>query len=605
MPGRFVVRRAVSSVVGSAAAFFRKGSAGVLFFCAALSTNAAPTLRIAYLDSFSPDFYVSVYAPTVQYLKKTLPQYRFESVEMTPPVTDSELTSRHPDFLFASSGACGLFAKSQSLDLLSVRAASSDASPGPAAGSVFVVRADSDIHSVADLAHKKAAAAHAQAFSGWLTGLDRIAREGFDPKTFFASVLFTDYGYPDILSRVSVGDVDVGLVSLCELENAARRHSVDPEKLRIIGNLAKKSETCARSTELFPGAAVAAFPTAPAAAVKDVTRALLAMPVQTDWEWTSARNMKGIDEFLEHLHLGPYAYLEEWSFDALIKRFAGEILLVLALILAVIYHIVRTDKLVAQRTQELRETLEQRDRLAEKTRETQAVLSLFERRSIVSELSTMFAHEMKQPAANLVNYAAGLTMLARRRPADTVTKRETAALAAVSREAKRIADIVERVRAYAKHEPVKHESVNLADVVRETVENFRLARGTSVTITSDVDPTLTVTGDRVSLELLFLNLIRNADRALKATADPRIRITSDIRGGTLQVTVADNGPGVDEAKLRLLGRATGGAHPEGLGLGLTIAAGIAEVHGGHLEFSRNEDGGLSAAVCFPVTETLS
>lgn len=605
MPGRFVVRRAVSSVVGSAAAFFRKGSAGVLFFCAALSTNAAPTLRIVYLDSYSPDFYVSVYAPTVQYLKKTLPQYRFESVEMTPPVTDSELTSRHPDFFFASSGAWGLFAKSQSLDLLSVRAASSDASPGPAAGSVFVVRADSDIHSVADLAHKKAAAAHAQAFSGWLTGLDRIAREGFDPKTFFSSVLFTDYGYPDILSRVSVGDADVGLVSLCELENAARRHSVNPEKLRVIGNLAEKSETCARSTELFPGAAVAAFPTAPAAAVKDVTRALLAMPVQTDWEWTSARNMKGIDEFLEHLHLGPYAYLDDWSLNALIKRFAVEILLILALILAVIYHIVRTDKLVAQRTQELRETLEQRDRLAEKTRETQAVLSLFERRSIVSELSTMFAHEMKQPAANLVNYAAGLTMLARRRPADTVTERETAALAAVSREAKRIADIVERVRAYAKHEPVKRESVNLADVVRETVENFRLARGTSVTISSDVDPTLTVTGDRVSLELLFLNLIRNADRALKATADPRIRITSDIRGGTLQVTVEDNGPGVDEAKLRLLGRATGGAHPEGLGLGLTIAAGIAEVHGGHLEFSRNEDGGLSAAVCFPVTETLS
>ena len=468
-----------------------------------------------------------------------------------------------------------------------------------------MVRADSDIHSVADLAGKKAAAAHAQAFSGWLTGLDRIAREGFDPKTFFSSVLFTDYGYPDILSRVSVGDADVGLVSLCELENAARRHSVDPEKLRVIGNLAEKSETCARSTELFPGAAVAAFPTAPAAAVKDVTRALLAMPVQTDWEWTSARNMKGIDEFLEHLHLGPYAYLDDWSLNALIKRFAVEILLILALILAVIYHIVRTDKLVAQRTQELRETLEQRDRLAEKTRETQAVLSLFERRSIVSELSTMFAHEMKQPAANLVNYAAGLTMLARRRPADTVTERETAALAAVSREAKRIADIVERVRAYAKHEPVKHESVNLSDIIRETIENFRLARGTSVTITSDVDSALTVTGDRVSLELLFLNLIRNADRALKATPDPRIRITSDIRGGTLQVTVADNGPGVDEAKLRLLGRATGGAHPEGLGLGLTIAAGIAEVHGGHLEFSRNEDGGLSAAVCFPVTETFS
>ena len=586
----------------SVVAFLRKGSVGLLLLGTAVSLPAADTLRIAYLDSFSPDFYVSVYAPTVQYLKKALPQYRFESVEMRPPVTDTELAAVSPDFLFASSGAYGLFAKSQSLDLLTVRAASSDASPGPAAGSVFVVRADSDSHSVADLAGKKAAAAHAQAFSGWLTGLDRIAREGFDPKTFFSSVLFTDYGYPDILSRVSVGDADVGLVSLCELENAARRHSVAPEKLRVIGNLADKNEACDRSTELFPGAAVAAFPSAPAAAVKDVTRALLAMPVQTDWEWTSARNMKGIDEFLEHLHLGPYAYLDDWSIHALIKRFATEILLVLALILAVIYHIVRTDKLVKQRTQELRETLEQRDRLAEKTRETQAVLSLFERRSIVSELSTMFAHEMKQPAANLVNYAAGLTILARRRPADTVTERETAALAAVSREAKRIADIVERVRAYAKHEPVKHESVNLADVIRETVENFRLARGSSVTISSDVDPTLTVTGDRVSLELLFLNLIRNADRALKTTANPHIRIVSIRTADALLLTVADNGPGVDDAKLQVLGHAAGGAHPEGLGLGLTIAAGIAEVHGGHLEFSRNAEGGLSATVHFPLTK---
>lgn len=147
--------------------------------------------------------------------------------------------------------------------------------------------------------------------------------------------------------------------------------------------------------------------------------------------------------------------------------------------------------------------------------------------------------------------------------------------------------------------------MNLADVIRETVGNFRLARGTSVTITSDVDPTLTVTGDRVSLELLFLNLIRNADRALKTTANPHIRITSVRTADALLLTVSDNGPGVDEAKLQVLGHAAGGAHSEGLGLGLTIAAGIAEVHGGHLEFSRNEDGGLSAAVCFPITEALA
>ncbi len=555
------------------------------------------TLKIAYLDSFSPDFYVEVYAPTVQHLKKALPQYRFESVELQPPASEGELAARKPDFIFASSGAYGLFAKALALDLLTVRSSTSG-EPGPAAGCAFVVRTDSPIQTIADLKGKRAAGASPQAFSGWLTGLDRIAREGFDPARFFSDTVFTDYGFPDILSRVLVGDADVGLVSLCELERAEARRSVEPGSLRVVGAIQGPNEACARSTELFPGAAIAALPEAPSTAVKDVTMALLSMPARNHWEWTSASHVAGIDQFLEHLHLGPYAYLDDWSPAALLKRYATEILLVLALLAAALYHIIRTDKLVAQRTRELRETLAQRDRIAEKARQTQAMLSLFERRSIVSELSTMFAHEMKQPAANLVNYAAGLTMLAKRRPAGEASDRELAALAAVSREARRMADIVERVRAYAKHEPLKHEAVSLASVIDETVANFRLSHGIRAAIETTVPDDLTIQGDRLSLELLFLNLIRNADRALAQVADPRIRVTGARRDHEVRITVEDNGPGVDDERLAQLGRAAGAAHPEGLGLGLTIAAGIAEVHNGHLEFTRSPAGGLAATARF-------
>ena len=573
-------------------------ASGLLYSASSEAALHAPeTLRIAYLDSFSPDFYVEVYAPTVQHLKKALPQYRFESVELQPPVSEGELAAQKPDFVFSSSGAYSIFAKPLALDLLTVRSSSTgDASP--AAGCAFVVRADSPIKTIADMAGRRAVAASPQAFSGWLTGLDRIAREGHDPAKFFSESLFTDYGYPDVLSRVLVGDADVGLVNLCELERAEARRSVVPGSLRVVGNIARQNESCARSTELFPGAAIAALPTAPNAAVKDVTMALLSMPSRDHWEWTSASHVAGIDQFLEHLHLGPYAYLDDWSPAALMKRYATEILLCLALITAALYHIIRTDKLVAQRTQELRETLAQRDRIAEKARKTQAMLSLFERRSIVSELSTMFAHEMKQPAANLVNYAAGLTMLARRRPAGETSERELAALAAVSREARRMADIVERVRAYAKHEPQKREAVNLSSVIAETVENFRLSHGAGAAIETAVPVDLTLQGDRVSLELLFLNLIRNADRALAKVEHPLIRVTGEQRDHEVRITVEDNGPGVGDEQLAQLGRAAGASHPEGLGLGLTIAAGIAEVHNGHLEFTRSKAGGLAATARF-------
>ena len=64
-----------------------------------------PVVRIGLVDTFSPEFYINTYAATVQYLKRQLPQYRFESVEFAndSAVTPQEVSKL--DFLVSSAGA--------------------------------------------------------------------------------------------------------------------------------------------------------------------------------------------------------------------------------------------------------------------------------------------------------------------------------------------------------------------------------------------------------------------------------------------------------------------------------------------------------------------
>ena len=74
--------------------------------------DVRPIVRIGLVDTFSPGFYINTYAPTVQYLKKRLPQYRFESVEFA---NDAALTKENVqglDFLVSSAGTSAFVPKS-------------------------------------------------------------------------------------------------------------------------------------------------------------------------------------------------------------------------------------------------------------------------------------------------------------------------------------------------------------------------------------------------------------------------------------------------------------------------------------------------------------
>ncbi len=553
-----------------------------------------PVVRIGLVDTFSPEFYIDTYAATIQYLKRRLPQYRFESVEFANESKLTPQTAQGIDFLVSSAGTFGIRAQELGAEHIVIRKRSDVKNASRSVAAVFVARSDNKrINTLEDMRNQRASATQASSFDGWLIAQDEIAQAGFSPENFFSSVQFTEYNYPDVISRVLVGQVDVGVLTRCQLERLQEQGLVDAASVKVINEKEAPDEPCRRSTELYPAEVIAVFPHTDPELAKAVTIALLQMP-EAGWEWVTVNDLVNISGLMERLSLGSFAYQREFTLKALARRYSREIILAAALAAAALFHILRVDALVMQRTRELVQMVREKEALLERMKKTQQYLQLLERNTIVSQLSSLFAHEMKQPVTNIINYAAGVAMLRKSGRGDAPAIDQ--ALSAINDQARRMAQIVDRVRAYAKHEPLTKTDCRLADIVRTTLENFRLAQKTVSAIKVDVPEAIHVSADPVALELLFLNLVRNAERAAAGNPAPEVLIKGRVDGHLTRVTVSDNGPRVPQELFAQLSRVGGVESSQGLGMGLAIAKGIAENHNGHLEFSRSETGGLAVTL---------
>lgn len=558
-----------------------------------------PVVRIGLVDTFSPEFYINTYAATVQYLKRQLPQYRFESVEFA---NDSAVTPQEVsrlDFLVSSAGTFGIRGPELGAEHIVIRKRSDVNNASRSVAAVFVTRADNArINSLQDMRHKRVTATNPASFDGWLIAQDELAQAGFSPENFFSTIQFTEYNYPDVISRVLIGQADVGVLTRCQLERYEQQGLVAPGAVKVINGKDEADEPCRRSSDLYPAEVIAVFPHTDPELAKAVTIALLQMPEndsgEVSWEWVTVNDMVNISGLMERLSLGSFAYQREFTIEALAHRYSRELILIAALIAATLFHIFRVDRLVMQRTRELVQTVKEKEALLERMKRTQQYLQLLERNTIVSQLSSLFAHEMKQPVTNIINYATGLEML--RKSGRDNTAAVDQALTAINDQAHRMAQIVDRVRAYAKHEPQTKSECLLSDIVSTMLENFRMAQKSVSSIVVDVPNTIRVSAEPVALELLLLNLVRNAERAAAAGPSPQVFIVARTEEHTVRVTVSDNGPRVPESLFGQLGRIGGVQSSQGLGMGLAIAKGIAENHNGHLEFSRSKDGGLAVTL---------
>jgi C4-dicarboxylate-specific signal transduction histidine kinase len=253
--------------------------------------------------------------------------------------------------------------------------------------------------------------------------------------------------------------------------------------------------------------------------------------------------------------------------------------------------------LSAQNLTERMDTLRQHRALQEQLLSSSRVMS-------VGEMTATLAHEINQPLATIVNcLTAARALLAQR---GTGGPRLCEALELAFEQAGQVAAVVSRVREFVRTREPRREPLNLRALVDHVVLLQQVdAQKHRVQVTVALGPDLPqVLADRVMVEQVLTNLVRNAIEAMRPTR-PAERILTISAGinleGRVAVRVTDRGPGISAAEEAQLFTPFFTTKRDGMGIGLAICRSIIEFHEGHLYFERNGAGGSAFTFTLPTT----
>jgi C4-dicarboxylate-specific signal transduction histidine kinase len=231
------------------------------------------------------------------------------------------------------------------------------------------------------------------------------------------------------------------------------------------------------------------------------------------------------------------------------------------------------------------------------------------RLAIVGELVASIAHEINQPLMSIESNAGAGLLLLDGTPGRDPGGELLAILRDVGGQARRAADVIERLRALVRKRPVEPGVLDVNDVVTDVlrlVEGDARRRG--VTLAAELAPALpAIAADRVSLQQVVLNLIVNAMDAMDqiAAEERRLSVRTHPQAAGVEVAVSDRGGGIPPERLPRVFDAFFTTKSEGLGLGLAIARSIVEAHRGRIW--AEDDGGRGATfhVTLPMPESAA
>ncbi|WP_167561612.1 PAS domain-containing sensor histidine kinase [Bosea lupini] len=263
---------------------------------------------------------------------------------------------------------------------------------------------------------------------------------------------------------------------------------------------------------------------------------------------------------------------------------------------------------VSDRTSELAEALErltleakERQRADVRAQELQVELLHASRLSAAGQMAGALAHELNQPLTAFTNSVnAGRRMMANgAHRVETIRD----VLDEAAGQALRAGEIIRRLREFATRGETDMRIERLPDLIREASDLASAGTGAhGVQVRLSFDPRAeAVSGDRIQLQQVVLNLIRNAQDAM---ADSERReldvVTARLDDGSIEIAVADRGSGLSDDIVEHLFEPFHTTKSNGMGLGLSICRTIVEAHGGKLRYEPNQGGGAIFRVTLPV-----
>jgi C4-dicarboxylate-specific signal transduction histidine kinase len=245
----------------------------------------------------------------------------------------------------------------------------------------------------------------------------------------------------------------------------------------------------------------------------------------------------------------------------------------------------RTNKALTTRIAQSKQTEYELRRTHESLTKTQAHVAQVSRMMSMDELTASIAHEVNQPLTAVITSARACERWLSGEPPNVGTAR--ASLERIIRDGNRASQIISRIRSLFKRNPPQKEPVDVNELILEMID-LQHSEGTvdGVAIQTALDADLPILyADRVQLQQVVLNLMRNAIDAMTEIADrpKNLYINSCMEHeGRVSVSFTDSGVGLSPDHADKIFNAFFTTKANGLGMGLAITRSIIESHGGRI-----------------------
>jgi len=248
--------------------------------------------------------------------------------------------------------------------------------------------------------------------------------------------------------------------------------------------------------------------------------------------------------------------------------------------------------------------ISQRQQAELRFHELQSELAHVGRLSELGTLASSLAHELNQPLTAIASYCEGAASLLEGKPDAEQLEMAREALRDTAEQAIRAGEIVRRMRDFLSHGETEHRDESLSRIITEANALALVgSREHGIDVQVILDPKADrVFVDRIQIQQVLINLIRNAIEAMLDSPVRSLAISTEGVPELITISVEDTGSGISEALAPQLFQPFVTSKQSGMGIGLSICRTIIESHGGRIWFEPGPEGGTIFRFTLPRAE---